>query len=140
MNRNQELENEVDEMEIAEEPDEKLSGDDNIILREKKEFAELAYIRMVEIDQLRTRNAELEAEVARLKDFRGGTIHNSWLTAPREKLIEALQFQGATTKEAFKLTDEYRSEVERLRKAHIELAKEHGALLETLFKMEDSDA
>ena len=60
---------------------------------------------------------ELKAEVERLKDFRGGTIHNSWLTAPREKLIEALQFQGATTKEAFKLSDEYRSEVARLRKA-----------------------
>ena len=32
-------------------------------------------------------------------EFKNGTIHNSWQTAPRDKLIEALQFQGAVTKE-----------------------------------------
>jgi hypothetical protein len=44
-------------------------------------------------------------------EFKGGTIHNSWQTAPREKLIEALQFQGAMTKELLKETEELHAEI-----------------------------
>ena len=63
--------------------------------------------------QLRARIAELEAEVASLE---------------AERRRDALDGQAAL--------DESNNEVERLRKAHIELAKEHGALLETLFKVD----
>jgi hypothetical protein len=44
-------------------------------------------------------------------EFRNGTIHNSWQTAPREKLIEALQFQGAMTRELLKETEELHAEL-----------------------------
>jgi hypothetical protein len=57
----------------------------------------------------------LRAENAELKDFRGGTIHESWLTESRENLIEALRFQGATTKVLLKEHDELRAENAALR-------------------------
>ena len=48
-------------------------------------------------------------------EFRAGTIHNFWQTASREKLIEALQFQGAITKELLKETEELRAELEKFK-------------------------
>jgi hypothetical protein len=44
-------------------------------------------------------------------EFKNGTIHNSWQTAPRDKLIEALQFQGAVTKEFLRKTEELHTEL-----------------------------
>ena len=64
---------------------------------------------------LEQRVKELEAERDRLKDFRRGTIHNAWLTAPREKLVEALQFQGAMTKAFSEANDALCAENERLK-------------------------
>ena len=61
--------------------------------------------------RLETDLAAAQDRIKELEDFRGGTIHNSWLTAPREKLIEALQFQGAVTKEFTASCDKIRAEV-----------------------------
>lgn len=73
------------------------------------------------IEQIKYERDQLRVELAECKDFRKGTIHNAWLMAPREKLIEALQFQGSATKEFKEAYDILRAKCERLEKENKQL-------------------
>ena len=77
-------------------------------------------------------------------------VHRSWYSEFINTRIEALESENETARkllstrvEAQRLSDanariaELEAKNERLRKANIELAKEHGALLETLFKIDE---